>query len=82
MNDFFPKLIKLSRRAFFVWGKMPNPPKRPILPLNSLHNFKLKYLSFYTKYQKPGWIGNFGGIHVKLMDAKFQGSSCIGVGRK
>jgi len=35
--------LKLSRRAFFV---------QPILPLNSLHNFELKYL---RKYQKSGW---------------------------
>jgi len=37
---------KLSKRALFVLGKMPNPPEWVIPLLNSLHNFELKYLDF------------------------------------
>jgi len=27
-----PRQAELSRHVFFIWGKIPNPPKQPISP--------------------------------------------------
>jgi len=59
---------------------MPNPEQPIPAPLNSLHNFELKYLDFCQNIEIL--VGNFGGIHVRIMHAKFQASSSTGVGEE
>jgi len=61
-----------------VRGKMPNPPDQPIPPL--AHYITLN-LNISTSGQNiKNLVGTFEGIHVRIVQAKFQAPSSTGVG--
>jgi len=86
------KWLKLSRLAFFVRGKMPNPPKWPFLPtpppinqkgkLGLIHYWTLNLNISASLQIIKNLVGNFGAIYMEIMHARFQLSSFTGVGGK
>jgi len=64
------QIIKLSRRVFFVRGKMANAPKRPIHSL--IHYITLNLNIATCRHNMKNLVNNFGGIYVRIMHAKFQ----------
>jgi len=58
---------------------MPNSPERPVPPL--IHYMTLNFNISTSRQNIKSLVGNFGGIHVKIiMHAKFQASRFNGVG--
>jgi len=80
------KIFKLTKQAFFVWGKMPIPLKRPFpQPTPFILINLVYYITFNLKISASrqnikNLISNFGAIYVGIMHDKFQASSFTGVG--
>jgi len=78
---------ELRRRAFFVQGKMPNPPEQPFPtlswffkgPAHLAYSITLNLTISVSRHNVENLIGNFGAIHVGMMRAKFQASSFTGM---
>jgi len=63
--------------AFFVHGKMPNAPEQPIPPF--IHYITLNLNILTSRQNIKNLVGNFEGIHLRIMHAKFQASKSPGV---
>jgi len=72
------KFMKLSRRAFFVWRKMPNHPEQ--LSTHQVYYNTLNLILSASKQNIKNLVSNFGSIHVGIMHAEFQPSSFNGMG--
>jgi len=60
---------ELSRGVFFVWGKIPNPPKQPTyIKIHRSDNFKARKKSFLVTYlNKKCYFINFS-LALKLWE--------------
>jgi len=76
--DFQQKLRKLSRRAFLVWKKMPNPPKRPLSWLTMFLRGQPIWFTIAYRQNINNLMRKFGAIHVGIMHAKFKASGVGG----
>jgi len=66
----YQSMKKLSRRAFFVRGKMPNPYER--LSAHQVYYKTLNLIFSASKQYIKNLDGNFGAIRIGIMHAKFQ----------
>jgi len=71
-------ILNLSIRAFFVQGKILNPPER--LSAHQVYYKTSNLILSASKQNIKNLFGNFGAIHVGIMHAKCQPSSFNGVG--